>query len=178
MILYHLKSALIYILKFRSHTLYSLVGLVVGLACVFIISAWAIQELRFDRFHKQADHIYMVTTDIKDNTGNVSRFPETPPPLAEALEDQIPQIERGFHFLYLYGGRSIGTESVQFKEAGIAATPAFLEVFNFKLQSGMASELDEPNSVFLSESLAEKIFPEGKALRKELIYRDSYLTYC
>ena len=172
---YHFKSALRYILKFRSHTVYSLLGLVVGLACVFIISAWTVQELHFDRFHKQAKHIYMITTDIRDNTGNVSPFAETPAPLAEALEDQIPQIERGFHFLYLYGGRSIGTESIQFKEAGLAATPAFLEVFNFKLQSGMASELDEPNTVFLSESLAEKIFPEGNALRKELIYRDSIL---
>ena len=133
MTLYHLKSALRTILKFRSHTAYSLVGLIIGLACVFIISAWAIQELRFDRFHSQSDQIYMVTTDIKDNAGNVSRFPETPPPLAASLEAQIPQIETGFRFLYLYGGRTIETDSKTFKEEGIAASPEFLDVFNFRL---------------------------------------------
>jgi putative ABC transport system permease protein len=173
MTLYHLKSALRTILKFRSHTAYSLVGLIIGLACVFIIAAWTIQELRFDRFHSQSDQIYMVTTDIKDNAGNVSRFSETPPPLAAALEAQIPQIETGFRFLYLYGGRTIETDSKTFKEEGIAASPEFLEVFNFRLISGMAKELDEPNSIFLSQSLADKIFPDGNALGKEVLYKDN-----
>jgi putative ABC transport system permease protein len=162
MIRYHLKSAIKFILKFRSHTAWG-----------FIISAWVIQELRLDRFHHQADHIYMVTTDIKDNTGNVNRFPETPAPLASALETNIPQIETGFHFQYLYGGRSIGTNEITFKEEGIAATPAFLKVFNFQLLSGVADELAEPNSIFLSKRLADKMFPGGDPVRKELLYRDS-----
>jgi putative ABC transport system permease protein len=173
MILYHIKSAIRTIFKFRSHTAYSLVGLIIGLACVFIISAWAIQELRYDRFHKGSEQIYMVTTDIKDNTGGVNSFPETPPPLAEALESQIPQIENGFRFLYLYGGRTIETDSISFKEEGIAATPEFLEVLNFPLVSGMAKELDDPNSIFLSQNLAKKIFPEGSPLGKELLYKDN-----
>jgi len=115
----------------------------------------------------------MVTTDIKDNAGNASRFPETPPPLAAALEEQIPQIETGFRFLYLYGGRIIETDERTFKEEGIAASPEFLEVFNFRLISGMAKELDEPNSIFLSQSLADKIFPDGYALGKEVLYKDN-----
>lgn len=173
MILYNLKSAFRYILKFRSHTAFSLVGLTIGLAAVFIISAWAIQELRFDRFHHQAKHIYMLTTEIKDNTGNMTRFPETPAPLAAALESQIPQIESGFHFLYLYGGRSVGTEEITFKENGIAASPVFLNVLNFPLISGKASELAEPNSIFLSERLADKIFHLGNAVGQEILYKDN-----
>ncbi len=169
----NLKSALKFILKFRSHTVFSLVGLVIGLACVFIISAWTIQELRFDRFHHQSDHIYMLTTDVKDNNGSVKRFPETPPPLATALVEQIPQIESSFHFYYLYGGRSVGTQNTTFKEKGIAATPEFLEVLNFPLISGRAPALDDPNSIFLSKSLADKIFPDGDAVSKELMYQDT-----
>jgi len=172
MLPYHIKSAFKYILKFRSHTAFSLVGLIIGLACVFIISAWSIQELRYDRFHHQVKHIYMLTTDIKDNTGNMTRFPETPAPLAQALEDQIPQIESGFRFLYLYGGRSVGTEEITFKEEGIAASPEFLEVFNFPLISGRGSELADPSSIFLSKRLADKIFPEGIAVGQELLYKD------
>lgn len=172
MILYNIKNALRYILRFKSHTVYSLVGLVVGLASVFIISAWSIQELRFDRFHRQSDDIYMVTTDINDNTGNMNRFPETPPPLAQALEDQIPQIETGFSFLYLYGKRSLGTDETTYKEEGIAASPEFLEVFNFPLVSGSSSELADPNSIFLSQNLADKIFPGASPLGQELLYKD------
>ncbi len=172
MIRYNIKSALKYILKFRNHTAFSLVGLVIGLACVFIISAWTIQELRYDGFHHQSRHIYLLTTNIKDNTGNMTRFPETPAPLAAAMEEQIPQIETGFHFHFLYGGRAITSEEITFKEAGIAASPEFLEVFNFPLIRGKASELAEPNSIFLSKSLADKIFPEGIAVGQELLYKD------
>jgi hypothetical protein len=114
----------------------------------------------------------MVTTDVKDNTGNMNRFPETPPPLAAALKEQIPQIESGFHFLYLYGKRSIGTEEITFKEEGIAASPEFLEVFNFPLISGRGSDLADPNSIFLSQRLTDKIFPEGSPVGKELLYKD------
>lgn len=169
----NIRSALKFILKFRSHTVFSLVGLVIGLACVFIISAWTIQELRFDRFHQQSDHIYMLTCDVKDNNGSVKRFPETPPPLAAALVEQIPQIESGFHFYYLYGGRALGTQNTTFKEKGIAATPEFLEVLNFPLISGRAPALDDPNSIFLSKRLADKIFPGGDAVSKELLYQDT-----
>ena len=115
----------------------------------------------------------MVTTDIKDHTGNITRFPETPGPLAEALEAQIPQVENGFHFLYLYGGRSITREAVSFKEQGIAATAEFLDVFNFRLISGMQEELDVPNSIFLSRRLADKIFPGANPLGQELLYKEN-----
>ena len=172
MFIYHIKSAIKFILKFRSHTVFSLTGLIVGLACVFIISTWAFQELLFDRFHHQSDHIYMVTTNIRDNTGSVNRFPETPAPLADALEKRIPQVENGFHFLYLYGGRTIGSDTITFKEEGIAATPEFQEVFNFPLISGLTSELNDPHSIFLSRRLADKIFPGADAMGQELLYKD------
>lgn len=120
----------------------------------FIIALSTILKFRFDHFHDQADHLYMVTTDIKDNTGNFTRFPETPPPLAEALETQIPQIEKGFSFLYLYGGRTLTSDPFTCKEEGIAETSEFLNVFNFKLISGLSKELDESNSIILSQRLA------------------------
>ena len=128
MIRYNLKTALRNIFKFKSHTVISLLGLVIGLACVFVISAWTIQELMFDKFHEQSETIYMVKTDLRDKDGNFNSFPETPPPLANALEKQIPGIDAGFHFVYLYGGRSIKTDQFSFKETGIAADSKLLDV--------------------------------------------------
>lgn len=165
-------SAFKHISRFKSHTVFSLIGLSLGLACVFIISAWTIQELRYDRFHHQPEQIYMLTTDIKDNTGNISAFPETPQPLAAELASQIPQIDKAFHFLYLYGGRNIGTEEHTFKENGIAADSDFLEVLNFKLISGSTNELDNLNTIMLSQELAEKLFPGQEPINQELVYKE------
>ena len=173
LIRYQFKTAIKYITRFKSHSVFSLIGLVFGLACVFIISAWTIQELRYDGFHHRPDRIFMVTTDIKDNAGNVNRFPETPAPLAAELTMQIPQVEKAFHFLYLYGGRNIGFEENSFKEAGLAATPEFFEVLNFKILAGSATGLGQPNSILLSQGLADKIFPDENPINQGLIYKEN-----
>ena len=64
MFIYNLKRALAYLIRFRSHTAYSLLGLTVGLACVFIIAAWTIYELRYDRFHS---HTNSLLINVKNN---------------------------------------------------------------------------------------------------------------
>jgi len=170
MIRYNFKAALRNILRFKSHTVISLLGLVIGLACVFVISAWTIQELMYDKFHEQSEDIYMVMTDLQDKDGNFNSFPETPPPLENELEKQISGIETGFHFVYLYGGRSIKTDQYSFKETGIAADSKLLEVLNFPLKIGNPMALEEPNSILLTESLAKKLFPNESSIGKILRY--------
>jgi ABC-type antimicrobial peptide transport system permease subunit len=173
MLFYNLRRALSFLLRFKSHTVYSLLGLTIGLACVFVIAAWTLNELRYDRFHHQADHIFMVTTEIQNNNKSIYRLPETPAPLAEELEAQIPQIEKSFHFIYLYGGRALSKEQKTFSELGIAVDSKFLEVLNFKLLKGNPGYLNEPDAIFLSESLAAKLFPGEDAMGKSLIYKET-----
>ena len=150
MIRYNLKTALRSIFRLKSHTIFSLLGLVLGIACVSVISAWTIQELMYDKFHSAYETIYMVTTDIKGIEGDFHSYPETPPPLAETLENSIPGVASSFHFIYLYGGRSLKRFDNNFKEAGIAADSKFLEVLNFPILVGNAKSLEYPNSIILS----------------------------
>ena len=170
MLKYNIKTALRKLLRFKSHTLISLIGLIIGLACVFIITAWTIQELQYDRFHNQSESIYMVTTEIKDNKGDVNSFPETPPPLAGELKEKIPDIENSFHFIYLYGGRLIKSENKSFKETGIAADSKLLSVLSFQLKIGNPVSLDEPNTILLTENLAKRLFPNEKPIGKTVLY--------
>ena len=74
MIRYNLKAALRSILRFKSHTVISLLGLVLGLACVFVISAWTIQELMFDKFHEDTNRFSrrMVVIGIIGVTANLA----------------------------------------------------------------------------------------------------------
>ena len=172
---YQFKTAIKYLVHFRNHSFFSLTGLVLGLASVFIISAWTIQELRYDRFHRQSNQIYMVTTDVSDHAGHVNRFPETPAPLADELDAQVPQLEEAFHFLYLYGGRDIEAKDNTFKEAGLAATPEFFDVLNFRLVAGSADALELPGTILLSQALAEKLFPGTIPINQELVYKGDQL---
>ena len=177
MLIYNIKTALRHLLKFKSHSVIGLVGLIIGLACVMVITAWTIQELQYDKFHKQSDLIYMVTTDVKDQNNDISTFPETPPPLAAELKEKIPGIESCSHFIYLYGGRVLKIGDDNYKEKGLAADPSFFDVLDFQFMEGNSDCLDQPNTILLTENLAKKLFPNETPIGKDVLYRtDKVLT--
>ncbi len=167
---HNIRAAFRNLIRFKSHTVISLIGLVIGLASVFVISAWTIQELQYDRFHEQARNIYMVTTDIKDNNGNVSTVPETPPPLADELKERIPELENSCHFIYLYGGRLFQIAEHRFMETGIAADARLFDILSITMIAGKATSLEEPNTILLTQKLAEKLFPAQEAMGQSLVF--------
>lgn len=171
---YNIGLAFRQIKRLKSHTTISIVGLVNGLSSVFVIISWTIQEFTFDKFHKDYHSLFMVTTEIKGFEGSYNSFPETPPPLSETLQDQIPEVELATHFIYLYGGRSLKIDSRSFKEIGIAVDKNFLDIFNFKLLTGDTYTFDDHNSILLAEELASKLFPYQEAMGKSITYKDQH----
>jgi putative ABC transport system permease protein len=177
MLIYNIKTALRNLSRLKSHTVIGLTGLAIGFACVFIISAWAIQELSYDRFHSDSELIYMVTTEMKTNNGDIVSIAETSSALAPELKNKISSIEQSFHFVYLYGKREIKTDISSFEETGIAAEAKILGVFNFPLLMGSAENLEQPNSILISENLAQKLFPNDSPIGKTVKYnKDKILT--
>jgi len=173
MLKYNIRTAFRNLIRFRSHTVISLIGLIIALACVFVVTAWTIQEQQYDRFHKQSESIYMMTTDIIANNEVANRYPETPPPLAGSLRDEIPDIENSCHFVYLYGGRLLKTVDLTLKETGIAADSKLFEILDFPILRGSYNFLDEPNSIILTERLAKKIFGSQDPMGQSITFRDS-----
>jgi ABC-type antimicrobial peptide transport system permease subunit len=107
---------------------------------------------------------------MKDNTGSVVTFPETPNILASELKNKIPTIEKSAHFLYLYGKRKLKSGNNSFEETGIAADSKILEVLNFPLSEGNINFLDDPNAIFITEKLAKKLFPNEISTGKVIVY--------
>lgn len=174
---YNIKTAFRNVFLLKTHTIFSLLELTISLACVFVITAWAIQELRYDGFHHQSETIYMATTEMNNGTGSVIVFPETPTILAQELKNRIPDIEQSFHFLYLYSKEKIANENNSFEETGIAADSKMSTVLNFPLSEGKITELDDPSTIFISEKLAQKLFPGETATGKVVKYsKDKALT--
>ncbi len=177
MLFYNIRTALRNILRFRSHTVIGLTGLAISLACLFVITAWAIQELQYDRFHKAAGSVFMVTTEMSSKNGNNVIIAETPPALAPELKKRIPSVEQSFDLIYLYGKRILQSGDNSYEETGVAADQAMLEVLNFPLVDGNISLLDDPNSIFITEKLSKKLFADETPIGKVIGYNnDRVLT--
>src|SRR5664279_709658 len=70
----------------------NIAGLAIGITCVLFILFYVQDELRYDRFFKQADRIYEV--NIEGNMGGQEFLNGvTPPPAGAALVNTFPEME-------------------------------------------------------------------------------------
>ena len=71
--------------NFTRNTTFSIInlfGLVVGMSCFLLIYIWLNYEVGFDKFHKNADHIYRVNNQWPDSDYSVN----CPGPTAKMLK--------------------------------------------------------------------------------------------
>jgi putative ABC transport system permease protein len=117
--------------------------------------------------HVAADRIFRVTFQLEgfdESTNN-------PAPLGPALAAQFPEIQSSVRlFKHWFAPLIANGEQGFIEERVFFADTAFLSVFSFPLAAGnRATALQQPNSVLLTASSAQKYFgaedPMGKQLR-------------
>lgn len=179
----HLKIALRSILKNKIFSLINIIGLSIGLSTAFVIGAIIYYDLTFDKFHKDGDRIYRITTEFTNPEGNFYNAGVTVP-LAGALRDlNMPELETVAPFFTTYPllveNRSL---DLTFKnpEFVVYANDDFFRTLDYKWLAGsQENALSAPNTVVLSEARVKKYFPDEEpsaVLGKTLIYNDTIPT--
>ena len=89
----HIKIAFRSLAKRKAFALINIVGLSLGLWCTLLIALWISDELDKDAFHIKGNQISQVMTNVGSDDGSISTWDGTGYPVAEALMDQLPEIE-------------------------------------------------------------------------------------
>lgn len=155
-------------LRNKIYSMLNILGLGIGLACFGLISAWVFNELSYDRFHEHHDRIVRlvgkVTTDAESFDQAV-----TAPPMAEALVRDYPEVQSAVRLMNR--GAIVRHRDDQFDEKNLLfADQSFFEIFSYHLTLGdEKTALQQPYSIVLTQSMAEKYFgsenPLGKTLK-------------
>jgi putative ABC transport system permease protein len=153
-----LKIAVRSILKDRTYTAINVLGLTIGITCSLFLLMYIIDELSFDRYHKNADNIYRIVSNIKE-PDNAFTWAVAQIPLAEELRDNYPEVKNAVRFfgtgatLYKHG-------DVEFNEADFfLADSTVFEMFSYDWIAGdINTALDNPFSIVLTEKVAIKYF--------------------
>ncbi|UCE20929.1 MAG: ABC transporter permease [Candidatus Aminicenantes bacterium] len=165
----YLKTVLRSMNKYKGYSFINVGGLAVGLACVILLSLWINFEVSYDRFHENSDDLYQVVNEILLPNGDLRFFTNTPGALANALQAERPEIRNASRVV----DRTevlLGTEDKRFMERVRFVDPAFLEMFSFEfIEGNPKTALSQPNSIVLTENMAEKYFAEQDALGKEIL---------
>lgn len=159
------------ILREKSQSVLSTLGLAAAISCSILILLYNKYEISFDRFNKNFDSIARVRTKMAGDFSYMGNdfFAKTPGGLEAALEKDIPGIERATK-LHITSHIVEYNKSL-FNERGfLYADPDFLEIFTFPVISGDPEAImNEPFAIFLTERVARKYFgsenPIGKTFR-------------
>ncbi len=142
----------------KSYTLLNILGLSVGVTACILIFLIITNEVEFDTQHSKYDHIYRVVRE-STNASGVEYTAVTPYPFTKAFRNDVDDIL--ITQIHYEGSTllSIGQDKRLIDDV-IFADSLFFEVFDFEVISGNPRvALGRPGSVFLTESLAEKLGP-------------------
>ena len=79
--------------KNRAYSLLNIFGLAIGMAVALLIGLWIQYQCSFDRFTPGYAQAYQVKYNFSEN-GDVRTSPEIAIPLADALKNDVPEIDR------------------------------------------------------------------------------------
>lgn len=180
MFLNHLTLAWRNLIRNMAFSLINVIGLSIGITCALVIAVFIRYELSFDQYHTKSDQIYKVVQETKfaDET---HYWNTTAHPLAEAIRNDFTELSlvtqvsgpttRLFKIVDERGNIS------RYEEPYVLyVDPYYPKVFDFKwLQGDPSTALQQPNSVVLTQSLANKYFPK-QTQQKSIIGREILLN--
>jgi putative ABC transport system permease protein len=146
--------------RFKSTFFINLIGLSTGLACALMIYLWVNDELAIDTFHAKDARLYQLMERQK-HTNHIGVTGSTPWLLAEALVEEIPEIEYAATATPgdWYGKSTLSVKDKNIKAGGIYCGKDFFNIFSYHLVQGNPNQvLANKNSIVISEDLAKKLF--------------------
>lgn len=152
------------------YSLLNILGLTIGITFSMFLIFYITDELNYDRYHEKADRICRIVSYIQEQDKNTN-WTSTQLPLASTLKKDFPEVEESARF--------IGRERTLFKSGNNSfyetkiyyADSTVFNIFTYPFIAGNAANaLNEPNSIVISKTLAEKYFGKktpavGKTLK-------------
>jgi putative ABC transport system permease protein len=171
----YIKSALRNLWKQKLNAAINLTGLGIGLACCLLIGLYIAGELRYDRYHRNADRIWRITRSFLDEKGTVNlSLGSAAPPFGPLLKRDFPEFEEVTRVLEEEEATLRRNDGEVFLEKeAFYVEPNIFQVFDVPLVAGDAqTALSGPYQVLLSEKTARRYFGTADPLNRELLFNN------
>jgi putative ABC transport system permease protein len=147
-------------------TLINVLGLALGMAITILILEYVVQEVSFDRFHKNRENIYrVIINEEKEGAFTPSQYITAA--VAPSLADEFPDVEHFVRFcnpqsaFLTYSDKNFEVDNLTYADS------SFFDVFTFRLIKGdPKTALTDPYKIILTESTAKKVFGNDEAVGK------------
>src|SRR3990170_4364079 len=93
-----IKISIRSIVKDKTYSIINILGLTIGITCSLFLVLYILDELSYDRYHKNADNIYRIVSNIQE-PDNSFTWAVVQMPLADELRDNYPEVKNVVRFL-------------------------------------------------------------------------------
>ena len=166
MIKHYLKVAFRNLVKYKTQSLVSIIGLAVGFTCFALSVLWIRYEMTYDTFHNGADRIYMVRTNDEYTEGKIST--RVPYSLAAYLAQHFPDIAVAAPFHLISERISVNDK---YQDAVFSsADSAWMNLMDIRIIKGNRNfMLPKDNAeIAITEEAAKKWFRTEDPIGKEV----------
>jgi putative ABC transport system permease protein len=160
------------------YSLLNILGLTIGITFSLFLIFYIKDELNYDRYNKKVDRIYRINSYIKESSKPVMNWAITQYPLAPALVKDYPEVEEAVRFvpngrtMYKKGELHFYEDKVFFADSSV------FRVFTYPFIEGdPQTALVAPNSIVLTQSVAEKFFGKSGNIVGQSLQNDDGAIY-
>ena len=156
------------ILRNKGYASINIGGLGIGIAASLLILVWIQFELGVDRFYPHSDRIFAAWRN-SENQGQIASWDATPALYAPTLAEEFPEVEATTRVTD-WDAQLFSVGSNSFYEESSFVDPGFFKIFPIEVVSGdPVAALEDPNSLVLTEAVANKLFPGEDPLGKMVL---------
>ena len=178
MIKNYFKIAFRVITRQKMFSALNIIGLGLSLICGMVIFFHVKEELSYEKGYPKSDRVYRLQTESQYGS-TFRHWAASAPALGPMLLESFPEIEATVRI------RNLGEEILsyrpengsmkQFEEThGFLTEPSIFYIFDLELLAGNAqTALTDPQSIVLTESMAERYFGNENPLGKTLLNESS-----
>ena len=182
MITHDLKVAFRNLLKYKTQTAISLLGLAVGFTCFALSAIWIHYEMTYDNFHEDAGQIHIIRQEEKMSMQNEGLTYTTPYVLAQYLKDNFAEVKAACSIQGGYGEQDLFYNDQPHKMQELSLDSMAFSVFDIRILEGSNEFLNlKSRKVAITRRAAQRMFGDESPLGKEIYYsynRKSPYTIC
>ncbi|MFY0652254.1 MAG: ABC transporter permease [Cyclobacteriaceae bacterium] len=174
-----LKIAFRNLMQNRVYVSINILGLGLALACCIVAYLNSKYNWDFDKNHTELEHVYKIHS-LEDNQGDLTEFGRVPMPLATAIVNDFPMVDRVFRYeehVFTVRDVKLGKDKV-FDTRVCYADVGFLESFTFPLIKGDAMAYTRINEAVVTEEYAQKFYGDGDPIGRVItVFDDTGMSF-
>lgn len=156
------------LIKNKVYSLINILGLAAGMTVVILIGLWIWDEVTYNEYHSNHKELAQLMTTYTSSDGSKGTGEAVAMPIGNELRTKYASDFKDISMSSWNFGHILGVGDKKISTKGMWVESNFPGMFSFRMQKGNINGLNDPSSIFISQSIATALFGTDNAMGKTI----------